>query len=197
MPEVIDLIFYNESDLKETPKIVLFQKHLIGGAQGDPVAWKVLKNLARGYRHPFQFDLNPQMRVKGSSGTQIGGLIDLEYSKSYVTQTDTEGDKVTQDLLTVPLVNQFKKDTISAEIFRGGRLLAVTRSIKPEESVIFQFNQVLWVGIANNETEGEILSEVAQTKIHTGLNLEGVNTAEIVMTGGGTKPLSFSLRNVT
>lgn len=195
MPAIINLIFHNESEFKQPPRIVLFQKHMIGAVQGDPVAWKVFTNLGVGDYHPFQFAVVLQMSVIDSSGTQIGPLVDVPYSQSYMVKADVA--QITTVPLTVPLINGFKKGSIRAEIFRGGNLLAVTTHIRPEESVIFQFDQVLWLGLSDTIHQGHIMRDITQARFHTGVNLAGINTAEIVMTGGVVQPLAFNLRNVT
>lgn len=195
MSAIIKLAFHNESNLEGTPRIVLFQKHLIGGAAGDTIAWKVFENLGKGDYHPFQFTVVPQMSVIDSSGTQIGAVVDVPYSQSYIVK-DNVG-QITNVPLTVPLINGFRKGIIRAEIFRGGNLLAASNRIAPKESVVFQFDQVLWVGLSDNLNQGDVMKDMTQAKFHTGLNLEGINSAEIVMTGGGARPLAFNLRNVT
>jgi len=197
MAGIIKLSFHNESELTETPKVVLFQKYRVGSTQMEPVAWRVFENIGQGDYHPFQFEELPEMVVKSSKGTGINILSDLSYSQSYVAKPGIDGDRVTSSAFTFPLINQFHRERIHVEMSKGGNVLIAPVRIASGDSAILQFDQTLWVGLTERAKEGEIMKEEALFYTHTGLSMAGVQTAEIVMAGGGANPLSFSLRNVT
>lgn len=197
MSSIIQLSFHNESELKETQKIVLFQKYRVGGIQMEPVAWKVFENIDQGFYHPFQFEEVPEMVVKSANGIQIDVFSDVSYSQSYVAKPGIGGDRVVSNTFTFPLINQFQRDPIHVEMSKGGNVLIAPVSIAPGASAIVQFDQTLWVGITKIAKEGEVMKEEAVSYTDTGLSMAGVHTAEIVMSGGEAKPLIFTLRNIT
>ena len=102
--------------------------------------------------------------------------------------------------MQVELENNLSTGAISAEIYRDGKLCASQRNLAPSSKAAFQFNSNIYIGAAVQIVEGQTIETAVMSQINTEINLFGISSADIVMTGGGSgaqaKPLTFSLENI-
>ena len=100
----------------------------------------------------------------------------------------------------IELANNLQQGSINANIYKNGKLLLSKTNITPEQKVVFEFKPTIWIGVASQVNEGELVSSAAVSSLNTEISLVGITSADIVMTGGGTgsnaTAFQFSLENV-
>ncbi|MGH1338087.1 MAG: hypothetical protein ACRBFS_18340 [Aureispira sp.] len=96
--------------------------------------------------------------------------------------------------------NHLGKGAISANCYRDGKLVAVKTGLVPEQKAIFEFEPRLYIGVFSQVEEGDALTAAIISQINSEINLFGIRSADIVMTGGGAgkKPseFHFTLENI-
>lgn len=99
----------------------------------------------------------------------------------------------------IEIRNQLEEGGIKASIYRGAKLLAEIGNLAPAEKATFAFNDTIWISVLPQIEEGQIINAGFMSSIATGISLTGIASADIVMTGGGTGPVStpftFALEN--
>jgi hypothetical protein len=100
----------------------------------------------------------------------------------------------------VQVLNNLKQGAMNASIYKGGKLLAVKTSIAPQQKAVFEFKPTIWIGVASQIVQGQVMNSAVVSNINTELSLLGIASAHIVMTGGGpgatSTPFAFSLENI-
>ncbi|MNT99836.1 hypothetical protein D3C72_2427920 [compost metagenome] len=65
---------------------------------------------------------------------------------------------------------------------------------------MFQFKPTIWIGVASQIVQGQVMNSAIISNINTQLSLLGIASADIVMTGGGpganTTPFAFHFENI-
>jgi hypothetical protein len=79
--------------------------------------------------------------------------------------------------------------SIGCNIYRDNKLLATETHIMPGQKALFQFQPRIFIGVTAEVEEGEVMSSSIIQQINTEINLFGIQSADIVMTGGGTSAL--------
>lgn len=96
--------------------------------------------------------------------------------------------------------NQLSMGSISANCYRDGKLLAVKTGLAPEQKAAFEFQPRLYIGVVSQVEEGEVMNSAIISQVNTEINLPGITSADIVMTGGGSgassTPFFFTLENI-
>ena len=71
---------------------------------------------------------------------------------------------------------------------------------RPGQQAVFEFKPSIWIGTASQVTQGEVLHPSVLSEVSTELSLQGIASADIVMTGGGpgenAPPFAFSMQNI-
>jgi len=205
MKSDIKLNFINESNDQNNSHIVFFQKNVSTDFDELAVAWKVIKNCATGWHHEFTFPMSMRISAEDSWGNEIITPIPAHNGQLFHVFQDPSGDQLEYfgpgpSRKEVQLRNDLVKGAISANIYKGGKLLARKTGVSPEQKAVFQFKPTLWVGVVSQIEEGEVMNSAIISDINTELGLLGVASADIVMTGGGTGPnatkFQFSLENI-
>ncbi len=204
MSEVIHLNLVNDSNSINGPEIVIFQKNVATGFQELAAAWTVAKNLGQGQHHPFTYSDQMEISVSDSWGNETPRLPASAGDNFQVfkdpagIRMELEGKAVSPE--DVSLINNLEQGSVNVNIYRDGKLLGVEPNIVPEQKAVFQFKPVLFIGVAYDLTEGEMITSEVISQAKTEISLEGVNSADIIMTGGGegpdAKPYSFALEHV-
>ncbi len=200
----IELNFINNSNDMNKSAIVLFQKNLASVADDAPIAWKVIPDSAPGLTHRFVFPTTIDVVATDAEGAIAGpvsgwgshyfvvGPQSAESAAAFGAAEAAAGE--------VQVRNALPGTSITANIFRDGRLLAVKAAVPPQQMAVFQLKPSLWVGAAAAVSEGQALDPETLSNVKTELSLLGLASADIVMSGGGgdvlATPFRFSLQNV-
>lgn len=68
------------------------------------------------------------------------------------------------------------------------------------QPAVFEFKPTIWIGVASQIIQGEVMNSAIISNLNTELSLLGIASADIVMTGGGPgrnpTPFSFKLENI-
>jgi len=100
----------------------------------------------------------------------------------------------------VQVLNSLPVGAINASIYKAGKLLAVKTSIAPQQKAVFEFKPTIWIGVASQIVQGQVMDSAIISNINTELSLLGIASADIVMTGGGpganSTPFAFNLENI-
>ena len=198
----IKLNFINESNDVNNREIVIFQKNVAESFDEITVAWKVIKNCATGWEHPFQFPMQMSIEANNSWGDEIiSSLQTIEEGQSFAVKSGQSGDALeyieqSESQTGVELQNNLGSGSLDARIYRGGKLLAHKKEISPSQKAVFEFKPILYIGVVSQVEEGQALDPAIMNSINNELSIQGLSSADIVMTGGGKDPFNFELKNV-
>jgi hypothetical protein len=202
--DVIKLRLVNQSADCNNSQVVIFQKNVVANFDELAVAWKVIENLGHGWTHPFDFPLGLEVGASDSYGNSVPP-VDTADGQQWTVIRDCSGDQMKQSgqatsPTEVQVVNGLTQGAISANIYRNGSLLATKTGVAPQQQAVFQFKPSIFIGVVSQVEEGELLNSAIMTTVNQQLNLYGISSADIVMTGGGpgrsATPFTFSLQNV-
>lgn len=205
MKNDIKLNFINESNDQNNTEVVFFQKNVSTEFDELAVAWKVIKNCATGWHHEFTFPMEMRISAEDAWGNEIINPIPAHNGQLFHVYKDPSGDQLNYygpgaSRKEVQLRNDLLKGSITANIYKDGKLLATKTGISPEQKAVFQFKPTLWVGVVSQVEEGEVMNSAIISEINTELGLLGVSSADIVMSGGGTgstaSKFQFTLENI-
>ena len=206
MGEAVDiqLNFINESNDRSDSQIVIFQKNVAAAPEAETIAWLVIQHCGVGDNHPFTYPMTMQVAGGDSWGNftpRLNALPGQMYAMSRTSSGDTlyfHGPATVA--AEVQVLNALPQGAISANIYRADRLLACKTSIVPKQIAAFEFEPTLWIGVASEAVEGEVIDAAVLSEVNTEISLLGISSADIVMTGGGpgpqSPPFTFSLANV-
>ena len=205
MTQEIKLNFINHSNDNNNSSIVIFQKNVAEEFCETAIAWRVIKNCGRDDNHPFIFPL--QFEVGGSdSYGNFTPQYTAHYGQAYEMVKDSSGDILqlsnSQAISAqeVVITNNLKQGAINAHIYRDGKLLSTKPKLAPEQLAIFQFHPQIFIGVVSQIEEGDVMNSATIQQIHTEINLLGIRSADIIMTGGAagraTTPFHFELANI-
>ncbi|MFI5139175.1 MAG: hypothetical protein ACHQIM_15235 [Sphingobacteriales bacterium] len=199
----IKLNFINNSNDANNSEIIIFQKNE-AFTDAPAVAWKVIKSCGQGCNHPFIFPAGVTVSASDSNS-------------NYFPEMPATGGQVFQAVLTpsgdtlemtsiatqpgeIDIVNASASDAINAKVYRNGRLLATKTRVLPGQKAVFVFQPTLWIGAVSQIQQGQIMDFFIESQINTQISLIGIESADIVMTGGGpgqsSTPFVFTLENV-
>ncbi|MGY5777687.1 hypothetical protein [Rhizobium hainanense] len=203
--ENIKLNFTNRSGDTNNSSVLIFQQNVAESFGEIAVAWKVIRNCGRLDTHPFNFPLQFQVSAKDSWGNYTPQLTAYD-GQAFDMTLDNSGDvlSVSKNSATSPneveVRNQLKQGAISACIFKDGKLLATKTNMAPGQKAVFQFQPRIYIGVVSQVTEGQIINSAIISQVNTEINLFGITSANIVMTGGGpgpnSSPFEFHLENI-
>lgn len=200
----INLKLINESNDRNNSEIVIFQKNVATSFDELAVAWRVIQNLGTGNYHPFTYTFDLQVSASDSFGNFTPHLPATPGSLFSMSK-DLSGDVLgiagkSTSPEEVQVLNALETGAINASCFRDGKLLALKTGIAPQQKAVFKFKPTLFIGVASQVQEGQVLDSAIVSNINTELSLLGVASADIVMSGGGpgagSTPFRFTLRNV-
>lgn len=202
--DVIKLRLVNQSADDNNSRVLIFQKNVVANFDELAVAWKVIENLGHGWTHSFDFPLALQVSAEDSYGNSMP-LMDTADGQQWTVIRDDSGDQLKQSgqatsPTEVQIVNGLTQGAISANIYRDGKLLATKTGVAPQQQAVFQFKPSIYIGVMSQVQEGEVLDSAIMSTVNQQLNLYGISSADIVMTGGGpgrsATPFTFSLQNI-
>jgi hypothetical protein len=203
--EKIKLNFINRSGDTNNSSIVIFQKNVAQNFDEIAIAWKVIQNCGRLDNHPFTYPMQIEVSASDSYGNYTPQLTAYN-GNAFDMVKDTSGDilKFSSTSATnaneVEIKNNLAVGSINANCYRDGKLMAIKTNLVPGEKAVFEFQPKIYIGVISQVEEGEVMNSAIISQINTEINLFGITSADIVMTGGGAgasaMPFSFTLENI-
>lgn len=200
----ISLRLINQSADCNNSSVLIFQKNVATNLDELSVAWLVVENLGTGWIHPFQYDLDLQVGAADSWGNYVPSQ-DTADGQLWTVSHNCSGDQLTptgpaNSTTEVQVLNGLDQGAITACMFRTGKLLSVKTGVAPGQKALFKFKPTIWIGVVSQVEQGTVLDAAIVQNINTQLQLTGIASADIVMTGGGpgrnSRPFNFTLQNV-
>lgn len=200
----IRLQVINQSNDANDSEVLIFQKNVAPGFSELAVAWLVIQNLGQGDRHPFTYSTELAVDANDSWGNytpQFPVAPGQAYQMVYTSSGDqlvpyTPGAAVPTD---IDVLNNLQKGAIGANLYRTGKLLATKTGVAPGQKATFVFKPTIFIGVASQVQEGQIVDSAVLSSINTEISLLGLKSADIIMTGGGpgadSTPFQFTLSN--
>ena len=202
--DAIKLNFINDSNDVNNSNVVIFQKNAGTSFDELAVAWQVIKYCGQGDNHPFTWPFASSVGASDSWGNYTPQLA-AQPGQMFQMVLTPSGDQLqpagpASSPQEIQVLNALNKGAINANIYKAGKLLAIKTGVAPGQKAVFQFKPTIWIGVASEIEEGEVMNNAIISNINTELNLLGIASADIVMTGGGAgagaKPFQFTLQNV-
>jgi hypothetical protein len=201
----IKLNFINDSNDVNNSEVVIFGKNAAGGVDETAVAWLVIQNCGQGDNHPFAYPMASQVGASDSWGNYTP-LLDALNGQQFSMVLSSSGDVLRQtgtatSAKQIEVLNDLTAGAINAGLYKSGKLYAQKTGVSPKQKAVFQATPTLWIGVASQVVEGEVMNSAIVSSVNTELSLLGIASADIVMTGGGAgpsaTPFMFTLANVT
>lgn len=194
----------DRSNDSNNSSVVIFGKDVTTSTDEIAIAWQVIKNLGQGFTHPFTYDLGVSAAASDSYGN-YSPRIPANVGSAFGMTLGTSGDVFAQkgeaaNPTTVEVANDLPKGAINAQIYRSGKLFATKSNLAPGQKAVFEFKPTIWIGVASEIEEGDVMNAAILSTINTEISLLGIASADIVMTGGGpgpnSTPFAFNLENI-
>ncbi|KRA56717.1 aromatic ring-opening dioxygenase LigA [Caulobacter sp. Root655] len=201
----IKLNFINHSNDANNSEVVIFAKNVATSVGETAVAWTVIQNCGQGDNHPFTYPMTTQVGASDSWGNFTPPQ-DAADGQQFSMVLESSGDVLRESGPAaspneIEVLNNLPKGAINAGIYKSGKLYAQETTIAPQQKAVFQFKPTIWIGVASQVVQGEVMNTAIVSEINNEISLLGVASADIVMTGGGpgaeSTPFQFSLQNVT
>lgn len=201
----IKLNFINRSNDTNNSSVVIFQQNVAEDFSELAVAWTVIENCGRLDNHPFTYSLNYQVAAGDSYGNYTPQLTAYE-GQAYEMIKSTSGDILqlspspATSSAEVEVRNNLGIGAISANCYRDGRLIATKTNLAPGQKAAFEFEPKIYIGVVSQVEQGDVMNSAIISQINTEINLFGITSADIVMTGGGpgesATAFNFTLENI-
>ena len=201
----IQLNFINQSQDVANSQVLIFQKNEATNFGELAIAWKVITNCGAGCNHPFVLPLRFEICSSDSDGNYTskkpatnGDKFALEMGKSgHILSLTSDA---TASLSEVEVKNNLSLGSISANVFKDGKLLAKHKIVSPGQKAVFQFLPKIFIAVVSDVQQGEEINTAVLSDINTELDLLGISSADIIMSGGGggksATQFRFKLANV-
>jgi hypothetical protein len=203
--EKIKLNFINRSNDTNNSSVVIFQKNAATDFDELAIAWRVIENCGRLDNHPFVYPLNFQVAAGDSYGNYTPQLTAYE-GQAFDMIKSTSGDilqlssQSATSATEVEVRNDLISGAISANCYRDGKLFAEMTGLAPGQKAVFEFQPKIYIGVVSQVEEGAIMNSAIISQINSEINLFGITSADIVMTGGGpgaaSTAFNFTLENI-
>lgn len=201
----IKLNLINRSQDLNNTEYVIFQKNVATSFDELAIAWRVVQNLGIGDTHPFVYPMEFSVGAGDSWGNYTPQMQAFP-GQAYDMVRSTSGDVLqlsaaeASSPTEVEVRNTLPMGGISANIFKDGKLLAAKTNVSPGQKAVFEFKPTIFIGAVSQIVEGQVMNSAILSEINTELNLLGIQSADIVITGGGggatAQPFQFALTNV-
>lgn len=203
--ESIALNFINRSGDTNNSSVVIFQQNVAEDFGEIAIAWKVIQNCGRLDNHPFQFPMQFQVSAEDSFNNYTPQLTAYD-GQAFEMAKDNSGDVMklasapSSSPNEVEVLNNLTQGAISACIYKQGKLLASKTNMAPGQKAVFQFHPRIYIGVVSQVAEGDVMNSAIISQVNTEINLFGITSADIVMSGGGpgqsSSPFEFHLENI-
>lgn len=199
MSDNITLNFINRSH-DTASHVVIFQQNTTPAYDTLVIAWKVFEQCGPNYHHQFHFGWELEVLATDSWGNHTLGL-PADYGQAFEVVEAPTGNIIQPASTpatapnTIEIRNALKTGSVIGDIFRNGKILSTKPGIEPGEKAVFHFSSVIYIGAVSEIAEGNVIPADIVASIDTQLDLTGLASADIVMTGGGNEPFAFHLEN--
>lgn len=201
----IKLNFINKSNDMSNNSVVIFQQNVAEDLGNYAVAWKVIQNCGPLENHPFVYPLNFMVAAGDSYGNYTPQLTAYD-GQAFEMVKSTSGDILQLSSLPatspteVEMKNNLIQGAINANCYRDGKLIAVKTGLAPGQKAVFEFHPRIYIGVVSEIEEGDVMNSAIISQINSEINLFGITSADIVMTGGGpgksSTAFNFTLENI-
>lgn len=201
----IKLNLINKSNDVNNSSIVIFQQNVVTNFDELAVAWMVIQNMGHEDHHPFLYTHDYDVSAEDSYGN-ITPRLSAANGDAFEMIRDNSGDvlQVKSDSTCAPeqieIANNLALGDIKTNVYRSGKLLASKTNVSPAEKAVFEFKPSIFLGVASQIQEGDVMNSAIISSINTELSLLGISSADIVMTGGGSganaTSFNFSMENI-
>ncbi len=202
----LDLTLVNQSSDANNSTVLIFQQNVTASLGEYAVAWQVIKNLGRGWKHRFEYDFDLDVGASDSYGN-VSPLLPGIPGQLFSVFSSPSGDQI-KEAGSVPngstevwVRNDLGVGAVDACMYRSGKLLATKTGVAPGQAAAFQFNPSIYIGVVSqwDVKPGQILNSAIMSAVNTQISLAGLTgAATIVMTGGGpgrsSTPFTFTLQ---
>jgi hypothetical protein len=199
MQNGISLQLINNSNEPNSITVLIFQKN--NSTEYDlAVAWRVIWHLAQGNRYPFVFsddllvsasdswgNFTPQFAVRPGQAYEMVRAESGDVLKPYPQGASNPEE--------IDVLNGLGQGAINASIYRSGELLAAKTDIVPGQKASFAFEPTIFLGVVSEMLPGQIIRPSILPELSE-ISLLGIQSADIVITGGVSAPYKFTLENV-
>lgn len=201
----IELNFINESNDTHNTEILFFSQNVPPGTGEAVQAWTVIRNCAVGGHHPFVYPSESTVGYLDGYGNYTRQLPAAPGEAFKAVFTDS-GDSIVpngaaDNPQAIELDNALEEDTITALIYKDGRIYTRLASLAPNGKASFVLEPKLWIGTLSHMTPPGATIPITASQANTEISLFGIASADIVMTGGGSgedpQPFVFKLQNIT
>ncbi|KQV46355.1 hypothetical protein [Massilia sp. Root335] len=200
----IKLDFRNRCRARHAPTVVIFQVD-----DDDPealaVAWKVIRNCAPGWHHPFVFSTEPEINVSDRYGNHLprhaaanGMVFDLT---PLVCGRRLARDRMPGKSDEIVLRNRLAHGGVDVNLYSNGLLLARKSQVGPGRQATFRFGSTLCIGVVHHQAEGRTFAPDAVLTECVDVPLRGIASADLVLEldderGGDGPAYRFIVENV-
>lgn len=200
----IKINFINRSNDRMNSEIFIFTKGVETPFKELSTAWTVVKNLGHGESRPFVFPFAKPLNFGENFGNYTPNLSiseGNEFEKSF-TQSKDQSYAVgaAYNPKEVAVSTNLPEGAINASIYKDGKLLAAEDKLAPQQDAALEFKPTIWIGVTSPLEQGQVIDSAILSEVNTELSLLDIQSADIVMTGGGSgsdsQPFSFHLENV-
>ncbi|ODC03060.1 hypothetical protein BFW38_05360 [Terasakiispira papahanaumokuakeensis] len=201
----IKLNLINHSADANNSDYVIFQKNAATDVNIQSVAWKVVKNLGNSDNHPFEYPMEFQVCAKDYNGNYMPKITAHNDHVYEVIMAQSghqlrDGSQTAANPNEVEVWNNLTQGAIDAQIYRDGKLLATKVNVAPGSKANFEFKPKIFIGMVSQVEEGTVMNSNVTIQYLTEIDLLGVSSADIIITGGGrgtdSVPFKFTLSNV-
>jgi len=203
--DVIKLNFINQTADTNNSTYVIFQQNVAENFGEIAIAWRAITNCGRGDHHPFDYPTQFMVSASDSYGNHTPQM-PATNGEVYEMVRDHSGDVLVKSSMTasspseVEIRNSLDMGSINANIYRDGKLLAAKTNVAPGQKGVYLFHPIIYIGATSQIEEGEEMDSAIIQTMNTQLDLTGINSADIIATGGGggtgAKEFEFHLDNI-
>lgn len=186
----IEITFINNSNDMNNSEVVIFQKNVATNFESTAIAWTVIKNCGRNWTHKFTYPMQFEVAA-GDSWGNISDQQQAENGQKWDVVRSNSGDILQLDSnpassqSEVEIKNDLATGAIDALIYKAGKLLASKTGVSPGEKAVFEFRPEIYVGVASQINEGDVMNSAILSDINQKFSLLGITKANLIMTGGG------------
>lgn len=198
MDNTIRLNFVNNSSDQNNNSIVIFTK---SNDSNPAKAWLVLPNTTSGSRIPFTFDLTHEVTTTDGNGNFSPAIEASEGERFHIVSRDNSAPVMrfkspSANPNWLEFENNLDDGVVRVVIYKNGRVYQEERGLMPGKVADFDLEPYLWCAVAEGINEGDNVPQSVVDDAIIKLDLTGIVSADIVMTGGGDKPYIFTLQDV-
>jgi len=195
----VKITYVNHSGNKDAPTVFLFTKNEIPtfDALRDDVAWRAIEDVGRGSSCEFNYPIETSVRASWNNGTCRTALLESSIGRRYCVTEDDTGIVITADgdagnTRSIDVVNDIH---VSADLYKDGKLMMRKNVVAYGQKATFVLHPKLYVGLASEIQEGELLSSAILDSDHFHeLDLEGLTEMKFALTGNAKDGYQFVIK---